>query len=61
MTPADLKAWRSAKGWTQARFAREVGISERAVLFYEKPGSTVPRYVYLSTVALDARPKLISS
>jgi transcriptional regulator with XRE-family HTH domain len=57
MKAADLKAWRASHGWSQKRAAEEIGISERSFLAYEKAGAEVPRYVYLSTYALDALAK----
>ncbi len=53
MTPADLKAWRTARSWSQAKAAQELGISERSLLAYEKPDGAVPRVVVLAVAGFD--------
>lgn len=50
----DLKAWRTAKGWSLARTAEELGRAENSVINYERAGE-VPKTVQLAMEALDMR------
>ena len=47
MTGSDLRAWRKAKGWSQARLAQEIGRGLRMVQHYEAGTSPIPRPVAL--------------
>lgn len=51
MTPSDLLAFRTARGWTQREMADQIGKSDRAILKYEKDGAEVPKAVSLAVLA----------
>jgi transcriptional regulator with XRE-family HTH domain len=66
MKPESLKAWRKRHKWTQARAARELGISENGYMAYEKGSSRrrvagelanvnirIPKTVALACAALN--------
>jgi len=42
MTSEEFKAARDGLGLTQAQLAHKIGLSERAVQYYEKGGRSVP-------------------
>lgn len=53
MTTSDeLRAWRSARRWTQQQAADELDYSLRAYAEYEKPGKAVPKWLALAITAL---------
>ena len=55
MTPADLRAWRAARGISQMRLAVLLDLSLRTIGKYESGEATIPRTVELATEAIDAR------
>lgn len=55
MTPAQLRAWRQKRGWSQARLAVAVGRAENSIIAYERDGARVPVAVALACEALDYR------
>ena len=44
-TPAELRAWRKAHGWTQVQLAEELGVSRRLVQYYEAGKVRIPLIV----------------
>lgn len=51
-TQEDLKAWRSAQGWTQAKAAEELGISRESLINLEKGKYPIDRRTMLACLAL---------
>lgn len=53
MRPEDFKAWRKRLGLTQAATADELGITRRAVIYYEQGARLIPKVVMLACKALE--------
>lgn len=53
MRPEDFKAWRKHLGLTQAATAKELGITRRAVIYYEQGARVIPKVVMLACKALE--------
>ncbi|WP_243360041.1 helix-turn-helix domain-containing protein [Fundidesulfovibrio terrae] len=53
MRPEDFKAWRKRLGLTQAATAKELGITRRAVIYYEQGARIIPKVVMLACKALE--------
>lgn len=51
----DIGIWRDRMGWSQARLAKELGVSRATVISWEQ-GELMPRMVELSLVALETMP-----
>jgi hypothetical protein len=46
MTPERLKEWRTARGWSVSRAARECGVGSRnSWAAWEKPGGSPPEWL----------------
>lgn len=54
MTPADLRAWRAAMGYTQPQAAQALGVSLRTIKAWEGGETAVPAIVPLACAALAA-------
>lgn len=54
MTPADLRAWRAAMGYTQPQAAQALGVSLRTIKAWEGGETAVPAIVPLACEALAA-------
>lgn len=54
MTPATLRAWRLALGYTQAEAATALGLSTRVVGYYEAGERNIPGPVALACAAISA-------
>lgn len=54
MTPVDLAAWRIRNGLSNLAAAEALGISERSMRNYQKPGATVPKVVKLAVQGWEA-------
>lgn len=54
MTPADIRAWRSAMGYTQQQAAQALGVSLRTIKAWEGGETAVPAIVPLACEALAA-------
>ena len=54
MRPEEFKAWRKRLGLTQAGVAQAMGITRRAVIYYEQGARLIPRLVTLACKALEA-------
>jgi len=54
MTHADLRAWRSAMGYTQQQAAKELGVSLRTVKAWEAGFAAPPAFLALACAALSA-------
>lgn len=52
MTPADLINWRSALGLSQRGAAAALGVSTRAVQYYEAGERRIPRHFGLACAAV---------
>ncbi len=55
MTPADLKAWRTAQGLTQPALAALLGIHEMTVSRFERGERPMPPYFEITLEGLAAR------
>lgn len=53
MTPEAFKAWRKRLGLTQAAVAEAMGITRRAVIYYEQGARLIPKVVWLACKALE--------
>ena len=53
MRPEDFKAWRKRLSLTQANTAKELGITRRAVIYYEQGARIIPKVVMLACKALE--------
>ena len=42
LTSEGLRAWRKGRGWTQAKLARQLGCSLRAIQYYEAGERKIP-------------------
>ena len=54
MTPADLRAWRAAMGYTQPQAAQALGVSLRTVKAWEAGFAAPPAFLPLACAALAA-------
>lgn len=54
MTPSDIRAWRSAMGYTQQQAAKELGVSLRTVKAWEAGFAAPPAFLALACAALAA-------
>ena len=54
MTPADIRAWRSAMGYTQQQAAQALGVSLRTVKAWEAGFAAPPAFLPLACAALAA-------
>ena len=54
MTPADIRAWRSAMGYTQQQAAQALGVSMRTVKAWEAGFAAPPAFLPLACAALAA-------
>ena len=54
MTPADLRAWRAAMGYTQPQAAQALGVSLRTVKSWEAGFAAPPAFLALACAALAA-------
>lgn len=62
MTTSDeLRAWRSARRWTQQQAADELDYSLRAYAEYEKPDKAVPKWLALAITALPLDKPVVRS
>lgn len=52
MTPADLKAWREHLGLSQKAAAEALGLSPRAILYYEQGERSIPLHMALACAAI---------
>ena len=55
MTREELREWRKARGWLQARLAQETGFSQRVIVQYEGGERPIPHSFMLALEALDLR------
>lgn len=53
MTAADLKAWRARLGYSQGDAADQLGVTRRAVAYYEAGARPIPRTVALLAAAIE--------
>ncbi|MBI1207248.1 MAG: helix-turn-helix domain-containing protein [Azospirillum sp.] len=51
---ARLRAWRKARGLTQAQAAKALGLGTRTVTLYEAGSQPIPKTVILARVGFDA-------
>ena len=54
MTPADMRAWRSAMGHTQQQAAAALGVSLRTIKAWESGFAAPPAFLALACAALAA-------
>lgn len=54
MTPAEMQEWRARLGITQARAAEMIGVSARAVKYWEAGQRSIPATVERLCAALEA-------
>ena len=54
MTPAALRSWRSAMGYTQQQAAQALGVSMRTVKAWEAGFAAPPAFLPLACAALAA-------
>jgi DNA-binding transcriptional regulator YiaG len=54
MTPADMRAWRSAMDYTQPQAAQALGVSLRTVKSWESGFAAPPAFLALACAALAA-------
>lgn len=54
MTPADMRAWRSAMDYTQQQAAQALGVSLRTVKAWEAGFASPPAFLALACAALVA-------
>jgi DNA-binding transcriptional regulator YiaG len=54
LTADDLRQFRAEMGWSQMRFAKALGVSRRAVEYWESGRSPSPTYLRLALATLAA-------
>jgi transcriptional regulator with XRE-family HTH domain len=57
MSPSAFKAWRERMGLTQDEAASALGVSRRAVIYFEQGERNVSRTVSLLCAALEQLPR----
>lgn len=60
MTPQELRAWRTAMGWTQAEAAQQLGTTKTTVYRYETARRTIPAHIEKTTALLAERKKMLA-
>lgn len=55
MTPADMRAWRSAMDYTQPQAAQALGVSLRTIKAWEAGFAAPPAFLGLACAALSDR------